>query len=354
MNTTDYKLWIAALALACTTLMACMSPEEAAKNEQAADGPDGQVGNDSRVQVSTQGLQLGSSCWAINSWTASSGSAAPSAVLSAVACDSLSAGTAWLAITRKTGTTPNAPLWLRISLTDWHMSGMTFQPLLTFAGYNGTTPIVKTDFVAGAPCTNTMTAVTYGPGVRCPVGVWDGGHCYLGSLPRWPDGVLVNYTVTNGQFSYDAIAPNNCPTAGSSFDGRHCRLAAVPSGSTPFVRSNVPGVTYQQPYYTYAPGPVHCPTSGTRDDGANCMVFDPPDTAAFVLEGALFYYYPTCPVWLNTTSAPGPTTSTFDGAHHCRAAILPAGLANVQVFDQVIVQPSGVTTHDYRMIYDSL
>lgn len=137
----------------------------------------------------------------------------------------------------------------------------------------------------------------------CPVGGWDGAHCYTGAVPAGSAGGFVY----NSQLYYQPVkAVGYCPQAGSWWDGANCHLPNIPAGTTPFIYNG-------NPYYSYAPGSVRCPVSGSWDDGANCQVSKPQLGMPFVYAGQLYYWMPSCPV----------SGSWFDGAN-CKMPDIPA------------------------------
>jgi hypothetical protein len=136
----------------------------------------------------------------------------------------------------------------------------------------------------------------------CPVGGWDGAHCYMGAVPSGSAGGFVY----DSQLYYQPLVDaGNCPQAGSWWDGAHCHLPNIPAGTTPFIYNG-------NPYYSYAAGSVRCPIAGSWDDGANCYVSRPQLAPAFVYAGQLYYWMPSCPV----------AGSWYDGAN-CKMPNIP-------------------------------
>ncbi len=86
-------------------------------------------------------------CYQINGWS-STNLVAAEALVSPTSCAVTPSGTAWLWVSLAYGAYPNDSLYLRISLSDSHMSGTVFSPLLVFSHYNLGLPVVMTDLIA--------------------------------------------------------------------------------------------------------------------------------------------------------------------------------------------------------------
>jgi hypothetical protein len=101
-------------------------------------------------------------CYEITGWTSTDYIGAD-ALVTPTSCAVTPSGTAWLNVTISYGAGPIDDLWLRILLSDSHMSGTTFSPLLVFAMYDGAgLPIVTTDAIVG-PYDNEMDATVNPP-----------------------------------------------------------------------------------------------------------------------------------------------------------------------------------------------
>jgi len=111
--------------------------------------------------------------------------------------------------------------------------------------------------------------VTPTPSQNCPIGTWDGAHCFVQQEPSggfiWHNGFYVS-----------AGAGNSCP-ANFTYDGAHC-YRPPPWGTTAFAWSG-------NFYTTTLPSCI----DGAYD-GANCYIGKPPvDTTAFILSHTFYY-----------------------------------------------------------------
>lgn len=93
------------------------------------------------------------SCWAVTGWSPSSGSH-QQALLSATSCNTTPAGTAWVQVTQTYGTPLPDTTWLRLALTDSHVSGGKFSPLLVYSHTWGGVPVIYTDIIPCTSCQN--------------------------------------------------------------------------------------------------------------------------------------------------------------------------------------------------------
>ncbi|MCB9650991.1 MAG: RICIN domain-containing protein [Deltaproteobacteria bacterium] len=87
-------------------------------------------------------------CFRITGWSSTSLVGAQ-ALVAPTSCSVTPTGTAWLHVDMSYGSPPNDDLYLRINLSDSHMSGMTFSPLLVFSHYAANLPVVYTDLLVG-------------------------------------------------------------------------------------------------------------------------------------------------------------------------------------------------------------
>lgn len=86
-------------------------------------------------------------------------------------------------------------------------------------------------------------------GRNCTIGSYDNnnyGECYVGTAPMGTSAFFYGPDSENLAFYYTPINGNQCPRAGSWFDGRNCYVMSIPSGCTPYtwqrnwlVKSNI-------------------------------------------------------------------------------------------------------------------
>lgn len=94
-------------------------------------------------------------CWAVTGWSPSSGFH-QQALLTAAPCTTTPAGTAWVQVTLTYGTPLPDTTWLRLSLTDSHVSGGKFTPLLVYSHHWAGLPVVYTDLLPCVGCDNFL------------------------------------------------------------------------------------------------------------------------------------------------------------------------------------------------------
>lgn len=208
-----------------------------------------------------------SDCWKVTGWT-NSGQVGGTAQLTSVSCQSTPSGYAWAHVELGYSSSPDG-LYLLISLSDSHVSGMTFQPLLMFSHRDASNvPVVYLDLILCTGCSNQIPLTTTPPPCRLTAYWWD----------------------TSQKAAQE--------------DGLGCRLAAVPAGGSPFIWSNgyyiTPTITTQCPIGSY--------------DGANCYVMGAP-AGAFIQNNSLYV-----PAGAGNSCSSG----TYDGIG-CRITTAPSG-----------------------------
>ena len=208
-----------------------------------------------------------SECWKVTGWT-NSGNVGGAAVLTPVSCQSTPSGYAWAHIQMGYSGAPDG-LYLLISLSDSHVSGTTFRPLLVFSHRDASNvPVVNLDLLLCTGCSNEVPLTTTPPPCRLTAYWWD----------------------TSQKAAQE--------------DGLGCRLAAVPAGGSPFI--------YNNSYYITPTVTTQCPMGWY--DGANCYVMGAP-AGAFIQNNSLYV-----PAGAGNSCSSG----TFDGIG-CRIATAPSG-----------------------------
>lgn len=141
MNTTRPRFSLAGLFTCCALLSACgASDPEVVGVESAALGM--------------------TTCWAVTGWSSPGGPVGSQALLTSTSCLTIPQGMAWIHITNSYAGPPPDEIWLRIPLTDSHMSGYQFSPLLVFSGYNGAIPIIFVDMLVGNGGNTTLAGAS--------------------------------------------------------------------------------------------------------------------------------------------------------------------------------------------------
>jgi hypothetical protein len=243
-------------------------------------------------------------CWRVTGWT-NSGQVGGTAVLTPVSCQSTPSGYAWAQITMTYGSGTLYDLYLQISLSDSHVSGFKFQPLLIYSHRAANNvPVIVIDLIPCIPCTNEINLSSQPPPCRLSASWWNST-----SLPAQEDGLGCLVTAAPAGSSpfiwnnayYIASSPStNCPMGG--YDGANCYVMPAPQGS--FIWNNS--------FYKTA-GPNNTCSIGTFD-GANCYIASAPwATSAFIYAGNFY-----------TTTRPSCQTGSFDGAN-CYMGAPPAG-----------------------------
>lgn len=96
-------------------------------------------------------------CWRVTGWTSLS-SGLERATLATVTCTTVPDGSGWVQPLSASSE------WLRLDLSDSHVTGWTFEPLLFLRGYDSSgTPIVETDYILCVGCPNEMELLPYPP-----------------------------------------------------------------------------------------------------------------------------------------------------------------------------------------------
>jgi len=191
-----------------------------------------------------------------------------------ISCTTTPSGKAWLQVTVSYSPPPPTDLFLLINLSDPHMSGLTFSPLLIFNGFNSSNvPIVSTDIIGSS---STMTATILPPslppstlgfnvdfcnnngwvsstfsGVANQAGFWNQKTAFGGALTdiNGDSSLGVTMTPVGGG---PCISQSNPATSGDNealMDDFWSIGAANPVGRKQII-SNLPAGTYQ--VYTYA------------------------------------------------------------------------------------------------------
>lgn len=75
-------------------------------------------------------------------------------------------------------------------------------------------------------------------GQFCTIGSYDTANCYVGTAPSGTSAFIWGPDSNNLNFYYTPINGNQCPLAGSSFDGNACYVMGIPSSCDPFVWNN--------------------------------------------------------------------------------------------------------------------
>lgn len=233
-----------------------------------------------------------SNCWQITGWLnasnqPSNGQLGDHAKLVSTACVAPApTGYGWLHPTLGYSSSPPADLYVSVSLSDSHVSGSTFSPLLIFGGMVGNKPLLVLDGLPCIPCNNTMTFVPQ-PGPCTRGATWwtgpintpfDGANCYVNPVPPGATPFIYanNYYVQR--------TPSTICQVGT-YDGANCYVMPVPKG----------GFVYNNNFY--APANLnHTCTVGTWD-GANCLIMTvPPGSGAFIYNGAFYATTRQCAV----------------------------------------------------------
>jgi hypothetical protein len=128
-----------------------------------------------------------------------------------ISCTTTPSGKAWLQVTTSYNPPPPTDLFLLINLSDPHMSGLTFSPLLVFNGFNSSNvPIVSTDIITGSG-SSTMTATILPPS---GVDVWveDTPHNYLGTPDSGdePDSNMASQAMWKSRAIWNRKTPGTC------------------------------------------------------------------------------------------------------------------------------------------------
>ncbi len=256
-------------------------------------------------------------CWQITGWLNSSNQSSTGLVgdhtdLVSTACVAPApAGYGWLhPVLSYSGSAPS-DLYVRISLSDNHVSGNYFSPLLVYNGVSGGKPVLNVDLIVCTGCTNRMPFVSQPGSCTRAVTWWNGSliasydsvNCYVSQVPSGATPFIHanNYYVTR--------VPSTICQVGS-YDGVNCYVMQAPSGS--FI--------YNNSFYTTAVtvGSNHLCSVGSYD-GANCFIMSvPPGSQAFIYNGAFYATPRQCAVgrydglncYLGTPpSTPTPTTA---------------------------------------------
>lgn len=244
-----------------------------------------------------------SECWQVTGWT-NSGNVGGAAVLTPVSCQSTPSGYAWAPIQLGYSSTPDG-LYLLISLSDSHVSGYTFWPLLVFSHRDSSNvPVVKLDLLLCTGCSNTVQLTASPPPCRLSAYWWNNG-----SLPAQEDGLGCRLAavpagaapfVYNNNFYIASTPTTNCPMG--SYDGANCYVMGAPAGA--FI--------YNNSFYKTPDSGSTC-SMGTFD-GGNCYIASAPWGTQAFLYGGNFY----------TTTRPSCLTGSFDSAN-CYLGSAPSG-----------------------------
>ena len=131
-------------------------------------------------------------CWQVTGWSSTSYVGAQAIVVPAD-CTTVPLTHGWTEISMSYGAPPTDTIWFRISLTDSRVTAGVFAPLLVFAGYSGTTPIVQTDLIPCIGCNNTTPLLHRPPLQGVPVA---GSKVRLRHLDT---DLCIKTSATNGQ-----------------------------------------------------------------------------------------------------------------------------------------------------------
>lgn len=256
-----------------------------------------------------------SNCWKITGWLNSSNLTSTGAVgdhanlVSAACVAPAPAGYAWLHPTLAYSGSAPSDLYVSISLSDSHVSGSHFSPLLVYNGVSSGKPILNVDLITCIGCTNQMPFVSQpGPCTRTMtwwtgsmVASYDGANCYVNPVPSGATAFIYanNYYVAK-------VSSTICQVG--SYDGANCYIMAAPSGA--FI--------YNNNFYTTAGVGNSCSVGSF--DGANCFIISvPPGSRAFIYNGALYATTRQCAVggydgancYLGSPPSTSPTATAF-------------------------------------------
>jgi Ricin-type beta-trefoil lectin domain-like len=108
------------------------------------------------------------SCWEVIGWTPPN-SYLQQAQLVPAACTTIPMNAAWVQVTLDYGTSPPDELWLRLSLSDPHVTGWQFKPLLVYSHHTATgVPVVNTDLILCTGCSNQLWLKPFPPAQGVP------------------------------------------------------------------------------------------------------------------------------------------------------------------------------------------
>jgi hypothetical protein len=256
-----------------------------------------------------------SNCWQITGWLntlnqPSSGTVGDHANLVSTLCVAPApAGYGWLHPTLGYSSSAPGDLYVRISLSDGHVSGNQFSPLLIYNGMSGGKPVLNVDLTVCLSCGNKMSFVSQpGPCTRTMtwltgslIASFDGANCYVGPVPSGANPFIYanNY--------YVARVPSTICQVGS-YDGANCYVMPIPSG----------GFIYNNSFYTTAGSNNSCSVGSF--DGVNCFILSvPPGSQAFTYSGAFYATTRQCTVgwydgancYLGTPPSTAPPATAF-------------------------------------------
>jgi len=75
-------------------------------------------------------------------------------------------------------------------------------------------------------------------GQYCTIGYYDDNACYVGTAPSGTTAFIYTYSSGQTYFMYSPVNGNQCPLAGSAFDGANCQYLHINNPSDAFLYYN--------------------------------------------------------------------------------------------------------------------